>query len=542
MYNPSYGLLLNRSLASGGIINLGSDLSSPDSMNYQYSFPVLSVLSSPGTQYQLTVSTSPTLPIKHLDAFVPLLAELPFQVRACPAGYQPRILTSNSTTCVRCDPLQYNFDGFDCACPDCFCPSKTQCMTPPDGVNPVLTAAAGYWPHPSWLQPKVLLICPNFISCLPFTCSLSPNPDNSFTWVVNCSGTDGLPSACNEGYTNRLCSECLSDWFQVENSCFKCPSSSLWVIPFFFVALFLLVVSLGFGFYLLSSIISIILVLGCYISNLAPLWFVGLIFYFGLLVLVEIHKNKSPGADDRYNPINGVGISFLFFAQFATYLTASGQTTSESSSSGFAFLKITGPECISLTLFGTFLGRFSLNLLLPFFGMLIAGLVLLLEWLVFRIRQFTQKYWASSEKAWAHRVPSESALDNHIIDDARDSLLPLPQMALVDEPNLNFNWSAASQRICQYYLYFCYSIYTDLTEKLFQVTDCDKYGYISEVPYIPCASQLDSADFYPGGVLFVGHITFKRFTQRFNNSSSHRRSQLRSQLRLFLITHYVLIL
>ena len=384
-------------------------------------------------------------------------------------------------------------------------------MHPPtDNLPTLLFIISGYWSHPDWIQPEELISCKNKAACLNFSCTIAPNPDDVITWLVNCTNPSGQSSYCAEGYTNRLCSECDEGWYEVGGKlCLECRSNTTWVIPFILVGLLCLIITLAFRQNLLTTLVEIVLAVGGYLIDLTPLWLLFLPILLGAITLINAKIKKAPvGTEPSHetSPLSaGIVKSFLFYSQFTKYLLGSNTLGSAFGSSGggmSAILKITGIECVVPSLFGSYLGRFTLYLFLPFLGLIIAVLVLLLEWIISKI-----KYWYRNRFVKANVQRSISENDSLEIDDSSAHLLDpvLPQMSLEGRQvdGHQFNWSDSIRRVSHGFLFYCFLIYTDLSDKLFQVTNCDEYGYIEEVPYIRCAPPIGSPDFYPGGVLFI---------------------------------------
>lgn len=118
------------------------------------------------------------------------------ECKVCPRGTFSVGVPSSAESCV-CKPGFFEKDGragVECTvCPEGgFCPGGT------------VTASAkpGYWSSPT----DVLA----FIACSP---------------PSSCPG--GGPASCSEGFSGRMCSQCLPGWYRTKGTCSTCPKGSV---------------------------------------------------------------------------------------------------------------------------------------------------------------------------------------------------------------------------------------------------------------------------------------------------------------------------
>lgn len=180
------------------------------------------------------------------------------------------------------------------------------------------TVSAGYYPSPSFSNPKELLVCPNE-ACegtvctvrapvrLPYACgseiSRQLYVDSGPRWALNCS-SHGI---CKEGYTDRLCSRCKCDdegcFFSSgeddERSCDKCGRTQTALIVLAVALLQLtLVVFLLFQKSALALLLSeVVIVIILVLSGVGESWLIQLVLIMGLMFMASTlsrRRQKSP--------------------------------------------------------------------------------------------------------------------------------------------------------------------------------------------------------------------------------------------------------
>lgn len=495
VYNPTDYVLL--APTDELVQNDGATVSAVDPLSFQYLLGPLYSTALPGSQMNITiyVESTPTS-----DLVSSLDSELVLNVLPCPPGYLMTISAAHAY-CLPCPSNSYSFSGAH----DCLpCLAASPCMTTISESPPYsFTIVKGYWIWPNASTPQELLICPNPLACQTQNCEIQPvdgSDDLQWDWLISCLNSSS--DRCAQGYTNRLCSECSPGWFAVANSyCLECSSESTWVLPLILVAIVLLIGILAMGNYLVGFFAQVVLAIGGYLINLTPFWLVSLMFFLLLIAVVNRlarRFSESLGDYARVSPLSsGTVKSLVFFCQFESALVGSNLFNINMATfvDKLSFLRLTSLECMSEDLFGAYQQRFILYLLIPLIGGLVGLLVLTTRWLGFQVQTM-----------WYRHTPKEK--DDPPISSASESDDFLSDPLIEEAPNStidsSFPWKDNFRKVCRGYFFFLFIIYSQMTDKMMQVINCDPYGYIQNYPYIPCAPPLGS----PGSAIFVLAIIF----------------------------------
>ena len=340
-----------------------------------YIFPSSVLLSQPGEVVVLQYSTI------YLNSTFSTTANV--TTTSCPPGYK----YSNSL-CYLCTSSEYNFDGEDCMnCPneggelvECMIPlskliqdecetddivchleqckemnlSEVECSEIILGEISILEVPQGFWPVPTaneFMNPTSLIACEK---CQPFICELQwfeeMATDSEYDWSVNCSRTyivenseecpyNEIDGRCCLGYTNRICSQCVSGFYAKGEECEECSSewySSFWMAP---VDLFVFGIAIAIALYFRNNLIA--LCAEIFVLVLLYLLGVGTLFFLLSMCLV-FSVLFITNADIR----EGILKSFIFYIQTCSLLLTSlfGWDTSNISGD-IDFISRNGLEC-----------------------------------------------------------------------------------------------------------------------------------------------------------------------------------------------------
>ena len=254
-----------------------------------------------------------------------------------------------SSSCTLCEDDKYNFDGGN-SCSFCSNSDLTPCLKYPSQgdqtiVFDVINIEAGYWPD-QFTSPSTLIPCPMTNSCKPISCIIYSNQSPPFVDCSYCSNSsttiatlaDSLPLSlnnslpnstsnqtinydcrCEDGYTNRLCSECICEsisncYYTSSNQCVQCTflqSLSWWMIVILIVVgiivtIIVIIIPKTTSFWMIGALLV------CLIAGFTSFYswsFLTLIFLLIALFMIA-DKGLPPGA------VN----SILYFLQTTTSL------------------------------------------------------------------------------------------------------------------------------------------------------------------------------------------------------------------------------
>ena len=325
-----------------------------------YDFPSSLLLSIPGEVIELYYNASYETFSFNLNASI--------QTSSCAPGF-----AYSNSFCYLCDSLEFNFDGEECvSCPHEEGGLPEECMVPLPSLvsehcetdNPLchlsecreyhltdgecsdlirgdlslLEVPKGFWLIPTenqFLNPTSLIQCEQ---CQAFICILKwlgndTSLATDYDWDVNCTiivanseepseeGSDECPfnpidERCCLGYSNRLCSECVSGYYAKEEECKECSTewySSFWmIIVEIIVFIIVLLFALLFRKNLIALCAEIVVVVFLYLLGVGTLWFVlVLILIFSVIFLTN--------SDVR----EGILKSFIFYIQTCGLLLSS---------------------------------------------------------------------------------------------------------------------------------------------------------------------------------------------------------------------------
>ena len=392
-------------------------------------------------------------------------------------------------------------------------------MVPPTDVSPQnITILPGFWPTPSFDGPSHIVSCPCSEACLAINCSFTA-ADSEDNGVV-CSNDAPL---CAAGHTSRLCSDCTAGYFAVDRCCKACPSEWItWGFSMaFLVGLGLSIILLALQLAILSFGVEILLAVVGYLVSLTPLWLVVLLVFLFLIALLNrklaVHADDDPsfhslnderqaateGEDHEHSTLShGLLKVVVFFLQVSSYLQGINiiayilpQT----------HLKLTGLSCLFPTNSPSFFSQYLFYLLLPFLGAVAAALVVLIQATVHLMRcQYRKHYhrildcrarWAASFR----RILRRTAVINEL--HTQDHL----PIAVSSTP---FHWAHQIGIAINGFIFYCFVIYPDMSDKLFSVLKCDQEGYIEEHPFLLCGTAVDFSQFSPASFIFISALLY----------------------------------
>jgi len=487
-------------------------------------------------------------------------------VLPCPPGFH--LLVDEGSTCVQCPSYQYSFQPYDTGCMPC--PYSQQTCMVSDSSSSTLVIPMGYYPTPGYDNPQRLLVCPEPSACPSFECTLGSI--DSRVWHVHCSSFDAhIQAVCADGYQGRLCSQCAPNYFQTGSVCHLCDETNdvlKWWLPLVSIFVFLLYMTLVLRWIIASLFIQEILLVLAYLANIFPLWLVLLMLFVLIVYLVnallqwKVLMTKSARAsaalssvEERlHSPLsNSVLKSFLFFVQFSSYLLSVnpfnilfGDSTHSSSNyeSQSNLYKISGLECFSHQLFGTFLGRYLFYIVLLVLVVVFAFFVVLGQYALYRFFHLAwfsrfsfyrkhqykaQKYERMVSSLQQSRIRGRDATDLSDENTQEDGLLVHQISSLTDygsddseeefflqqsektttiEEIMNFSWRESLTNSFRTLLFVLLVIFPEITFQTLSIFRFEqdpitnKY-WLSDYPYIAFQLDVNANDFVPGGVLFA---------------------------------------
>ena len=217
--------------------------------------------------------------------------------------------------CVLCDPNEFNF-GNNENCTECpstsNLPSSCFLMDQDNSLN--FQIEGGYWPN-DFVNPSDLYPCHFDAGCYPINCTSTL--ENSNEWDVNCnycgndlfSSPDECDLLCKEGYTGRLCSQCVCTSFincryESGNACVMCyevSDNETLVFRTLVIILIALVAFLIFGIIALIIpkttlfwiVLGFLIFVGLALLDIITWYYAG--FLVVLLLLYFIADKQIPG-------------------------------------------------------------------------------------------------------------------------------------------------------------------------------------------------------------------------------------------------------
>ena len=474
------------------------------------------------------------------DTFITRLT-LVFVVTECPPGFD----YSNATgKCSKCATNQYSWGDICLKCPnsDADSSSFAGCLLNNDSLLQqylnethqitqfeksesaslvqseevkVTSIGPGVWPYPEFSNPSSLVACPNEQACIVINCithffSFNSTLVGGGGWVSNC--TNRLNGAyCAEGYTGRLCSQCVCDasdtsvcYYESKLNCKKCSNEV--IIPLYIaVIIFVMLTGLFFTFpkgaLLVAaseiglSIIFSFIGLQSWLGFLASTWM--------LLFLAIMSTNISGSHLKTF--INFLQLSQILILPsfYPPWILPNGDSFF-SSSSGGGFFSLPGLECLFPKFAENPAWKFIFTMLIPVF--LIITIFAIICFIVFCKKLFSnlKKYWKKETIEVGGNYYKLSNYDDDGSDNESEFDFYDEDQRKIPEKPASLLESIFTTQTLKASLFIIYSGYLSLAGGVFTVLQPCTDGYMTAIPWIPCSfSDSIYSSFFIAAICFL---------------------------------------